>query len=132
MEHMEQGLNVEDAVKRLVNQDEHDKTATGPKDSTEDKGTAAEEVVDLNLIKTDPDKLYPLIYYAIKRKLKEWEQSMAERPGTSRNTQTTGDLLTHSDTKITSSTLCKEKERQRPKCNLGNISNRFSNYYAPG
>ncbi|KAF9223559.1 Prp18-domain-containing protein [Gyrodon lividus] len=37
-------------------------------------------VLDLDLIKTDPDKLYPLIYYALKRTLKEWEESMDERP----------------------------------------------------
>ncbi|KAI5985979.1 Prp18 domain-containing protein [Pisolithus albus] len=37
-------------------------------------------VIDLDLVKTDPDKLYPLIYYALKRTLKEWEESMDERP----------------------------------------------------
>ncbi|KAI0029759.1 Prp18 domain-containing protein [Vararia minispora EC-137] len=42
------------------------------------EGAGAE--IDLALVKTDPDKLYPLIYYALKRVLKEWEQSMAERP----------------------------------------------------
>ncbi|KAI7933875.1 hypothetical protein MJO28_017437 [Puccinia striiformis f. sp. tritici] len=35
--------------------------------------------VDLNLIKTDPRKIYPQIYFALKRVLKEWEQSMAEQ-----------------------------------------------------
>ncbi|KAG9127175.1 mRNA splicing protein prp18 [Ceratobasidium sp. 392] len=44
-------------------------------------GTTDEDaVLDLALIKTNPDKLYPLIYFALKRVLKEWEQSMAERP----------------------------------------------------
>jgi len=38
-------------------------------------------VLDLRLIKSDPDKLYPLIYYALKRTLKEWEEAMDERPG---------------------------------------------------
>ncbi|KAG0708085.1 Prp18 domain-containing protein [Suillus ampliporus] len=37
-------------------------------------------MVDLELIKTDPDKLYPIIYYALKRTLKEWEEAMDERP----------------------------------------------------
>ena len=41
----------------------------------------AEEVLDLNLIKTDPDKLYPIIYFALKKKLKEWEEAMEERSG---------------------------------------------------
>lgn len=39
------------------------------------------EVVDLELVKTDPDKLYPIIYYALKRTLKEWEEWMDDRPG---------------------------------------------------
>ena len=37
--------------------------------------------MDLELVKTDPDKLYPIIYYALKRTLKEWEDWMDERPG---------------------------------------------------
>jgi len=37
-------------------------------------------ILDLNLIKTDKDKLYPLIYYALKRVLKEWGDAMEERP----------------------------------------------------
>ncbi|KAH7928281.1 Prp18-domain-containing protein [Leucogyrophana mollusca] len=41
---------------------------------------AAATVLDLDLIKTDPDKLYPIIYYALKRTLKEWEEAMDERP----------------------------------------------------
>lgn len=81
MEHMEQGLNVEDAVKRLVVQDQNEKGKDKSQGPGDEKQSAEEGVLDLDLIKTDPDKLYPLIYYAIKRKLKEWEQSMAERPG---------------------------------------------------
>jgi len=80
MEHMEKGLNVEDAVKKLVGQEQ---ASTGKESSPAGGGGAAgpeEQMIDLELIKTDPDKLYPLIYYAIKRKLKEWEQYMAERP----------------------------------------------------
>jgi len=42
---------------------------------------AADSILDLDLIKTDPDKLYPIIYYALKRILKEWGESMDERPG---------------------------------------------------
>ncbi|KAI0346328.1 Prp18-domain-containing protein [Trametopsis cervina] len=38
------------------------------------------EVLDLGLIKTDPNKLYPIIYYALKRTLKEWEEWMDDRP----------------------------------------------------
>ena len=39
------------------------------------------EILDLELVKTDPDKLYPIIYYALKRTLKEWEEWMDDRPG---------------------------------------------------
>jgi pre-mRNA-splicing factor 18 len=37
-------------------------------------------VLDLGLVKSDPDKLYPIIYYALKRTLKEWEEAMDKRP----------------------------------------------------
>jgi len=36
--------------------------------------------IDIKLIKTDPDKLHPLIYFALKKALKEWEEFMNERP----------------------------------------------------
>ena len=50
------------------------------KDSTE-QTEADVAILDLDLIKTDKDKLYPLIYYALKRVLKEWGEAMEERPG---------------------------------------------------
>ncbi|WWD21344.1 hypothetical protein CI109_105828 [Kwoniella shandongensis] len=37
-------------------------------------------VLDLGLIKSDPNKLYPLIYYALKNVVKEWEEWMDNRP----------------------------------------------------
>lgn len=48
------------------------------KDDAEEPNTG---ILDLDLIKIDPDRLYPLIYYALKRTLKEWEEAMDERPG---------------------------------------------------
>lgn len=47
----------------------------------EDSDNAEDSVLDLALLRTDPDKLYPLIYYALKRRLKDWEEAMEERPG---------------------------------------------------
>ncbi|KAI9567297.1 Prp18 domain-containing protein [Boletus coccyginus] len=47
------------------------------KDDAEEPNTG---ILDLDLIKIDPDRLYPLIYYALKRTLKEWEEAMDERP----------------------------------------------------
>lgn len=55
------------------------KNTKGKKRDEADLG--ANGVLDLALIKTDPDKLYPLIYYALKRTLKEWGEAMDERPG---------------------------------------------------
>ncbi|KAH9995728.1 Prp18 domain-containing protein [Russula vinacea] len=52
----------------------------GKKRDDSASGDAEIAVLDLALIKTDPDKLYPVIYYALKRVLKEWGESMAERP----------------------------------------------------
>ncbi|PPQ73973.1 hypothetical protein CVT24_012535 [Panaeolus cyanescens] len=46
----------------------------------DDLNDAANSVLDLSLLKTDKDKLYPLIYYALKRTLKEWAEAMDERP----------------------------------------------------
>ncbi|BGP43790.1 hypothetical protein JCM10449v2_007847 [Rhodotorula kratochvilovae] len=37
-------------------------------------------LVDLDLVRTNPHKVYPQIYHALKRVLKEWEQSLADRP----------------------------------------------------
>jgi hypothetical protein len=53
----------------------------GKKKDDSASGESEIAVIDLALIKTDPDKLYPVIYYALKRVLKEWGESMAERPG---------------------------------------------------
>lgn len=39
--------------------------------------------IDLTLIKTDPHKLYPLVYHSLKNVLKEWEMWMDARPGLS-------------------------------------------------
>lgn len=46
-----------------------------------DTDSASGGVINMELVKTDPDKLYPLIYYALKRTLKDWEEAMDERPG---------------------------------------------------
>ncbi|SCZ97815.1 BZ3500_MvSof-1268-A1-R1_Chr3-3g06389 [Microbotryum saponariae] len=37
-------------------------------------------IVDVSLVKSNPHKVYPQIYHALKRVLKEWEQSLADRP----------------------------------------------------
>ena len=53
----------------------------GKKKSDSASGEGEIAVLDLSLIKADPDKLYPVIYYTLKRALKEWGESLGERPG---------------------------------------------------
>jgi pre-mRNA-splicing factor 18 len=72
-------------------------------DSASGEGEIA--VLDMALIKTDPDKLYPIIYYALKRVLKEWGESLAERPGMA-------SLVSRSSSSLadTSRRACKEND----------------------
>lgn len=62
-------------------QKEMDLEKARKKEGRESKDTSGAEVLDLTLVKSDPDKLYPIIYYALKRTLKEWEEWMDDRPG---------------------------------------------------
>ncbi|KZW02869.1 Prp18-domain-containing protein [Exidia glandulosa HHB12029] len=65
-----------------------EKSDNAKEDRTKDKSKSTgakedeeqEQVLDLALVKTDPDKLYPIIYFALKKKLKEWEEALEERP----------------------------------------------------
>ncbi|WVQ63824.1 uncharacterized protein L199_001979 [Kwoniella botswanensis] len=50
------------------------------KDGTLKKRGQNMGILDLGLIKSDPNKLYPLIYYALKGVVKEWEEYMDMRP----------------------------------------------------
>ncbi|POY75042.1 hypothetical protein BMF94_2018 [Rhodotorula taiwanensis] len=56
---------------------EADKDRSGSK---EPKPKDEDVLVDLSLVSTNPHKVYPQIYHAFKRVLKEWEQSLADRP----------------------------------------------------
>lgn len=68
--------DVETRAQKEINESSKQKEGREGKD-------AGGEILDLNLVKTDPNKLYPIIYYALKRTLKEWEQWMDDRPGRS-------------------------------------------------
>lgn len=50
------------------------------KSTTEREGVGMNSVLDLNLIKTDIDRVYPIIYYTLKSLLQEWADSLASRP----------------------------------------------------
>ncbi|KAF9474677.1 Prp18-domain-containing protein [Pholiota conissans] len=64
-----------------VENNERELRSKGSKGKKKDDSDAnANTVLDLGLVKSDPDKLYPLIYYALKRTLKDWEEAMDERP----------------------------------------------------
>ncbi|OCH94892.1 Prp18-domain-containing protein [Obba rivulosa] len=71
--------NVERLLKDKRAKEEESKEKGKKKDGKESSADSV-EVLDLGLVKTDPDKLYPLIYHALKRTLKEWEEWMDERP----------------------------------------------------
>ena len=51
-------------------------------DKQKDESEDSVDILDLDPLKTDPQKAYPIIYYALKRRLKEWEEWMDQRPGT--------------------------------------------------
>ncbi|KAF5342551.1 hypothetical protein D9611_001742 [Ephemerocybe angulata] len=65
-----------------IEREMHSKGSKGKKKAAAsgEDGVGEGGVLDLDLVKTDPDKLYPIIYYALKRILKEWGESMDERP----------------------------------------------------
>jgi len=81
---LERGYGGNDFKKHLeeaeLRQEDKDRLPTTA--SREKRKEAAEQAgpLDLKLIKTDPDKLHPLIYFALKKALKEWEEFMNERP----------------------------------------------------
>lgn len=94
---MDKGLDLADlqkqahgghpALDRLKGGDRESSTGTGSESEDAESSDAKASgdtygEVDLDLVKKNPSKVYPQIYYGIKRVLKEWEQSMADRPGT--------------------------------------------------
>lgn len=102
MENMEKGLDLAELQKQAhgghpaldrIKGSERE-ASSGPGSESEDtdgpaNGKASADVygdVELELVKKNPKKVYPQIYYGIKRVLKEWEQSMEERPGMSLHT----------------------------------------------
>ncbi|EIN04977.1 Prp18-domain-containing protein [Punctularia strigosozonata HHB-11173 SS5] len=74
-----------DFRKALEEVESRDRELKAKEGETKDKKkteaeAAASAVLDLGLVKTDPKKLYPIIYHALKRMLKDWEEAMDERP----------------------------------------------------
>ncbi|KAI0648859.1 pre-mRNA splicing factor [Trametes meyenii] len=67
-------------VERQMKDKQQDESVRDKGKKRDAEASLVSEVLDLELVKSDPDKLYPIIYYALKRALKEWEQWMDERP----------------------------------------------------
>ncbi|KIL67479.1 hypothetical protein M378DRAFT_257942 [Amanita muscaria Koide BX008] len=65
--------DVENVERALKNKNEKGK-------KKEETSISPVGTLDLGLLKTEPDKLYPMIYYALKRTLKDWEETLDERP----------------------------------------------------
>ncbi|KAK4051532.1 hypothetical protein OIV83_002672 [Microbotryomycetes sp. JL201] len=61
-----------DASKQVAAKQTNGSAEPNPKDQ--------DVLVDLSLVKSNPHKVYPQIYHALKRVLREWEQSLADRP----------------------------------------------------
>ena len=66
-------------VEKQMNRNVDDSSLTGKR---KDENKDPVDILDLDLLKTDPQKVYPIIYYTLKRRLKEWEEWMDQRPGT--------------------------------------------------
>nr|ASF90189.1 hypothetical protein SPAR05829 [Bartheletia paradoxa] len=58
---------------------EEETSAVGKGKSSTDGTVADMPLLDLSLVKLNPDKLYPQIYYFLKRLLKEWEDFLNAR-----------------------------------------------------
>jgi pre-mRNA-splicing factor 18 len=67
--------DVEDEEKRKL-----ERAGIATRDRTKQRDPV-ETKVDLSLLKADPNKLYPVIYAALKQTLADWGQWMDERPG---------------------------------------------------
>ena len=83
LEEMELGMNEKEEV-RKANKGGAGAAAVGKGGEGLGMGMGEGGVLDLGLIKTDPDKLYPLIYYALKvrttwRHRRSWGSRALER-----------------------------------------------------
>lgn len=57
-----------------------DGASTNKEGDEQREGVGMNSVLDLNLIKKDINKVYPIIYYTLKGLMRDWETSLAERP----------------------------------------------------
>lgn len=65
---------------REVDAGKVDKTSVSSSGASRE-GVGMDSLLDLSLIKRDINKVYPIIYYTLKGLVRDWEQTLAERPG---------------------------------------------------
>lgn len=76
---------IDDAEKALTSKQQESNGANAEDEDQASKpvvreGVGMDSLLDLNLIKTDIDRVYPIIYYTLKGLLSEWADSLASRP----------------------------------------------------
>lgn len=74
------------AAKDSKTSTEAEEGVTGSEKATTRQGVGMDSVLDLNLIKTDIDRVYPIIYYTLKGLLSEWADTLSSRPDTVKHT----------------------------------------------
>ncbi|KAI5479534.1 hypothetical protein MNV49_003476 [Pseudohyphozyma bogoriensis] len=85
MEGLDKGVDLQELAKQGGAGKDDKKKDTKADEGDESEGTAVkakdeDAIVDMSLVKTNPHKIYPQIYHALKKVLKEWEQSLLDRP----------------------------------------------------
>lgn len=66
--------------------DTKDEEAADTSKPTSRQGVGMDSVLDLGLIKTDIDRVYPIIYYTLKGLLQEWADTLSTRPDSVKHT----------------------------------------------
>ncbi|KAH8554481.1 Prp18 domain-containing protein [Umbelopsis sp. PMI_123] len=74
LEQMDEGMNLEALKRKAEGENQTEKPAKKSRDD------AAIVPVNMDMLRTEPEKLYPLIYSYLKRMLREWEEAMDGRP----------------------------------------------------
>lgn len=75
-----EGEEAEDKGKDKGKDKEEDTKKEAGEGGRHREGVGMNSLLDLNLVKKDINKVYPIIYYTLKGLLRDWEQTLAERP----------------------------------------------------
>ncbi|MCO5555712.1 hypothetical protein L7F22_009257 [Adiantum nelumboides] len=72
--------NAKSSLKSTSEEVKEGSSTNKEEDDGQREGVGMNSVLDLNLIKKDINKVYPIIYYTLKGLMRDWETSLAERP----------------------------------------------------